>query len=161
MRKKPVIKNSIAVLNQETKQMPPEEVKSSKDTRTNNSKQLQTPTPAEHPQNGPKESQIEDMEVEELDLEAIEKAVEDKDGYVRAEQVKLLEEAILQVNSKRSLGIETTPAGENKRKYVEFGEKKGRKTNKQRITEVRTKLIESGKYPTIKAVLTFLRKSNQ
>jgi len=101
------------------------------------------------------------MEVEELDLEAIEKTVEDKDGYVRAEQVKLLEEAILQVNSKRSLGIETTPAGENKRKYVEFGEKKGRKTNKQRIAEVRTKLIESGKYPTIKAALTFLRKSNQ
>jgi len=47
------------------------------------------------PQSSPEENQTEDMEVGELDLKAIERVVEDKDGYVPAEQVKLLEKAIL------------------------------------------------------------------
>ena len=38
----------------------------------------------------------------------------------------------------------------NKGKQLEEGEKRGRKTNKQRIVEIGTRLIESGNYSMIK-----------
>ena len=102
------------------------------------------------------------MEIGDLDLDAIEKAMVDKDkGYVPADQVRLLEEAILMSNPSHPMGIEIGTGRENKRKQPESGEKRGRKSNRKRIAEVGSRLIESGQYPTIKAALTSIRKSAQ
>lgn len=102
------------------------------------------------------------MEIGDLDLDAIELAMADKNkGFVPADQVKLLEEAILKANPRCSLGVEQGQGRENKRKQPESWEKRGRKSNKQRIAEVGNRLIESGQYPTIKAALSSLHKSSQ
>ena len=109
-----------------------------------------------------REEEIEDMEIGDLDLDAIEQAAADKEkGFVPVEQVKLLEEAILKANPKRTMGIEQGLGRENKRKQPESAEKRGRKSNRQRIAEVGNRLIESGQYPTIKAALNALRKASQ
>ena len=108
------------------------------------------------------EEELEEMEIRDLDLDAIEQVVADKDkGYVPAEQVRLLEEAILKANPRRTMGLEQGSGRENKRKQPDSMEKRGRKSNRQRIAEVGNRLIESGQYPTIKAALTFLRKASQ
>ena len=65
-----------------------------------------TPYPTEEAGNIVEE--VEEMEIGDLDLDAIEKAVADKcKGYVFAKQVKLLEEAILQVNPSKTMGIDS------------------------------------------------------
>lgn len=108
----------------------------------------------------PREEEVEDMEIGDLDLDAIEKAMADKDkGYVPADQVKLLEKAILMSKPSLPMGIESGTGKDNKRKQPESGEKRGRKSNRQRIAEVGSRLIESGQYPTIKDALTSIRKS--
>jgi len=106
--------------------------------------------------------EIEEMEIGDLDLDAIEKVVADKGkGYILAEQVKLLENAILQTDPSWTMGIEAENGRENKQKHPEPGEKRGRKSNRQRIVEVGNRLIESGQYATIKAALSAIRKITQ
>lgn len=86
--------------------------------------------------------QMDDMDLGDLDLDGIEKACADKEkGYVLVEQVKLLHAAILK---SRDLGIGGIARTDNKRKFKEVEEKRGRKTNRQRIAEVGVKLVESG-----------------
>lgn len=88
------------------------------------------------------EEDLEEMEIGDLDLDAIEKATTDKDkGFVPAEQVHLLEEAILKANPRRAMGLEQGSGRENKRKQPESAEKRGRKSNRQRIAEVGSRLI--------------------
>lgn len=108
------------------------------------------------------EEELEEMEIGDLDLDAIEQAAADKDkGFVLAEQVRLLEEAILKANPIRTMGLDQGLGRENKRKQPDSAEKRGRKSNRQRIAKVGNILIESGQYPTIKAALTFLCKASQ
>jgi len=108
------------------------------------------------------EDDLEDMEIGDLDLDAIEQAAANKGkGFVPADQVRLLEEAILNANPRRTMGLEQGSGKDNKRKQSEPAEKRGRKSNRQRIAAAGTRLIESGQYPTIKAALTFLRKASQ
>lgn len=110
----------------------------------------------------PQEEDLEDMEIGDLDLDAIEQAAAAMgQGFVPADQVRLLEEAILNANPHRNLGLEQGSGKDNKIKQSEPAERKGRKSNRQRIAEVGSRLIESGQYPTIKAALTSLRKASQ
>ena len=50
------------------------------------------------------------------------------------------------------------PQKGSKMKQAEDDMKPGRKTNKQRITEIGVKLIESGQYPTIVAAFSEVNK---
>jgi len=76
------------------------------------------PPPQKEPLSGPvlnsppvtldlREEEVEEMEIGDLDLDAIEEAMADKDkGYVPTDQVRLLEEAILMSNPPYPMGIE-------------------------------------------------------
>jgi len=109
----------------------------------------------------PQEEDLEDMEIGDLDLDAIEQAAAAKgQGFVPADQVRLLEEAILNATPHRNLGLEQGSGKDNKRKQSEPAERRGRKSNRQRIADVGSRLIESGQYPTIKAALSSLRKAS-
>jgi len=72
--------------------------------------------------------------------------------------LELLQEAIVKSKVTHQLGIAMDPLKGNKRKPPEEELKRGRKSNKQRIAEIRVKLIESGQYPTIKAAFSEVSK---
>ena len=77
----------------------------------------------------------EDMDLGELDLERIEKAWKSlKDGYIPFQQLVLFKEALIKTKGARGLGVvsESMKGGEGKRR--------GRRTNAQRIQDVKGKI---------------------
>lgn len=82
-------------------------------TKNPNSKNLQTDKQAEILSSNSidtmelQEEDLEEMEIGDLDLDAIEKAASDKEkGFVPVEQVRLLEEAILKAKPQGTMGID-------------------------------------------------------
>ena len=105
------------------------------------------------------EEEDEEMELGELDLDAIEVECGKKgEGYVPRRKIDLLQEAIIKAGAHPNLGIDPDPQKRNKRKSPEEEQRRGRKTNKQRIAEVGVKLIESGQYPTIQVAFSEVSK---
>ena len=89
--------------------------------------------------------ETEDMDLGGLDLDAVEQECNKKGkGFVPSRQIELLQAAILKTRASLHLGIAKEPQIASKRKQPKEGEKRGRKTNKQRIVEVGTRLEESG-----------------
>ena len=108
------------------------------------------------------EVEDEEMELGELDLDAIEVECGKKGkGYVPRWKIKLLQEAIIKDGAHPNLGIDPDPLTGHKRKPPEEEQRRGRKSNKQRIAEVGIKLIESGQYPTIRAAFSEVSKVAQ
>ena len=108
---------------------------------------------------GVEEDEGEDMDLAKLDLDAIEEECRKKgQGYVSRCQLELLQEAIIRMGAKESLGIDPDTQKRSKRKYPEEELRHGRKTNKQRIVVVGVHLIESGQYPTIQAAFFEAKK---
>ena len=108
------------------------------------------------------EEEDEEMELGELDLDVIEVECGKKGkGYVPRRQIELLREAIIKAWAHPNLGIDPDPQKGNKRKSLEEEQRRGRKTNKQRIAEVGVKLIESGQYPMISATFFEVSKVYQ
>ena len=78
---------------------------------------------------------MEEMELGEMDLDEIEKECDKKGrGYVSRRQLELLQEAIINTKARQQLGIIMDPQKGSKRKLLEEDMKRGRKTNKKRIT---------------------------
>ena len=101
----------------------------------------------------------EEMELGELDLDAIEsKCGKNGKGYISRRKIELLQEAIIKAGAHSNLGIDPNPQIGYKRKSPKEEQCTGRKSNKQCITEVGVKLIESGQYPTIKAAFSEISK---
>ena len=89
------------------------------------------------------EDKVEDMDLDELDLDAIEKECKKAgDGYVSQEKFFLLQQAIIKSKASHNLGISTEPQKGSKRNTPEEDQKRGRKTNKHRIAAIGVKLIE-------------------
>ena len=108
---------------------------------------------------GMKEDEGEDMDLGELDLDAIEEECRKKgQGYVLRCQLELIQESIIRMGVMESLGINPDAQKGSKRKSPEEELQQGRKTNKQRIAVVGVRLIESGQYPTIKAAFSEVKK---
>ena len=108
------------------------------------------------------EDEAEDMELGDLDLDALEEECRNMGkGYVSWEQIELLQHAIIQCKAHKDLGINMEAKKGSKRKSLEEDQKRGRKTNKQRIEKIGVKLIESGQYPTIKATFSEVSKVTQ
>ena len=108
---------------------------------------------------GVEEEEGEDMELGELDLDAIEEECRKKEqGYVSRRQLELLQEAIIKSGAVECLGIDPDAQKGSKRKSPEKEMRRGQKTNKQRITAVGVKLIESGQYPTIQVAFSEAKK---
>ena len=108
---------------------------------------------------GVEEDEGDDMELGELDLDAIEEECRKKDqGYVSRRQLELLQEAIIKSGAVECLGIDPDAPKGSKRKSPEEELRRGRKTNKQRIAAVGVRLIESGQYPTIQAAFSEAKK---
>ena len=81
---------------------------------------------------GTKEDEGEDMDLGELDLDAIEEECRKKgQGYVLHPQIELLQEAIIQTSAVECLGIDPDAQKGSKRKSPEEQLCHGRKTNKQ------------------------------
>ena len=105
------------------------------------------------------EEEDEEIELGELDLDAIEaECGKTGKGYVPRRQIELLQEAIIKAGAHLNLGIDPDPQKGNKRKCPEEEQCRGRKTNKRHIAEVGVKLIESGQYPTITMALSEVSK---
>ena len=86
-----------------------------------------------------------EMELGELDLDAIEEECKKKaKGYVPRRQINILQEVIIKMGAHQDLGIDSDPQKGTKRKFPEEEIRRGRKTNKQRIAAIGVKLIESG-----------------
>lgn len=101
-------------------------------------------------------SNVEDMELGELDLEGIEKACDNlKDSYIPFQQLVLFKEALIKSKGARGLGVVSDPmkGGEGKRR--------GQRTNAQRIQHVGGRLMASGQYPAINEVFDSPPKRNQ
>ena len=80
---------------------------------------------------GTEEDEGEDMDLGELDLDAIEEECRKKgQGYVSRRQLKLLQEAIIQTGVVESLGIDPDAQKGSKRKSPEEEMRRGHKTNK-------------------------------
>ena len=108
------------------------------------------------------EAKDEEMELGELDLDAIEAECGKKGkGYVPRRQIELLQEAIIKAGAHPNLGIDPDPQTGYKRKSPEEEKCRGRKSNKQRIAELGVKLIESGQYPTIRVAFSEVSKVSQ
>ena len=108
------------------------------------------------------EAEDEEMELGELDLDAIEVECGKKGkGYVPRRQIELLQEAIIKVGAHLNLGIDPNPQIGHKWKPLEEEQRRGRKSNKQRIAEIGVKLIESGQYPMIRATFSEVSKVSQ
>ena len=66
------------------------------------------------------EDDVKEMELGELDLDALEKECEKAGkGYVSREQVELLQKAIIQSKAHKDLGINAEPQKGSKSKYLE------------------------------------------
>ena len=108
------------------------------------------------------EEEDEEMELGELDLDAIEAECGKKGKcYVTRQQIKLLMETIIKAEAQMNLRIDLDPQKGNKRKSPEEEQHRGRKTNKKCIAEVGVKLIELGQYPTIKVAFSEVSKVYQ
>ena len=108
---------------------------------------------------GVEEDEGDDMELGELDLDAIEEECRKKEqGYVSRRQLELLQEAIIKSGAVEYLGVDPDAPKGSKRKSPEEELRRGRKTNKQRIAAVGDRLIESGQYPTIQAAFSEAKK---
>lgn len=97
----------------------------------------------------------EEMDLGEPDLDGIEKACDNlSEGYIPAEQITLLQEAIVKTKGVRGLGVVFEPmkGGE--------GKKRGQCPNAQRIRDAGGKLVASGQYPTIVEAFKTLHKVN-
>ena len=91
------------------------------------------------------EDEVEEMELGELDLEAIEEECGKKGHrYVSCRQIELLQEAIIKMGAHQNLEIEAEAHKGSKRKSTEEEMKRGSKMNKQCIEEVGVNLIQSG-----------------
>jgi len=100
------------------------------------------------------EDEAGEIELGELDLDGIEAACADKGaGYVPFRQVQLLQEAILKLKHPPKLGVGEVTLKEIRKKFKETGNRRGRKTDSQRIKEAGVRMVESGMYPTIKEAL--------
>ena len=108
------------------------------------------------------EGDDEEMELGEIDLDAMEEECGKKGkGYVSRRQIELLQEAIIKAGAHPNLGINPDPLTGHKRKPPEEEQRRGRKSNKQRIAEIGVKLIESGQYPTIRVAFSEVSKVSQ
>ena len=108
---------------------------------------------------GVEEDEGEDMDLGELDLDAIEEECRKKgQGYVSRRQLELLQEAIIRTGAVECLGIDPNAQKGSKRKSPEEELCRGRKTNKQQIVAVGFWLIESRHYPTIQAAFSEVKK---
>ena len=65
-------------------------------------------------------------------------------GYVSRRQIELLQEAIIKAGAHPNLGVDPDPLIGHKWKPLEEEQRRGRKSNKQRIVEIGVKQIESG-----------------
>ena len=105
------------------------------------------------------EDEDEEMELGELDLDAIEDECGKKGkGYVPRWQIELLQEAIIKVGAQINLGIDLDLQKGSKRNSLEEEQCRGRKTNKKHISEVGIKIIELGQYPMITAAFSEVSK---
>ena len=101
----------------------------------------------------------EDMDLGELDLDAIEEECRNKgQAYVSCRQLELLQEAVIQTGVVECLGIDPDAQKGSNRKSPEEELHRGRKTNKQQIAVVGVRLTEFGQYPTIQAVFYEAKK---
>ena len=97
----------------------------------------------------------EDMEIDDLELDALEAACSDKDPtQIPPQQVSLLEKAIIQAKNSNSLGVVVESLKVINGKKNQKKEKRGRPSNVQRIKAIGEQLVASGKYPTIYASLS-------
>ena len=104
----------------------------------------------------------EEMELGELDLDVIEAECGKKGkGYVSRRQIELLQEAIIKAGAHPNLGVNPDPLTGHKRKPPKEEQRRGMKSNKQRIVEIGVKLIESGQYPMIRAAFSEVSKVSQ
>ena len=72
------------------------------------------------------EAEVEDMEIGELDMDAIEReCAKVGEGYARQEQVALLQKAIIRSKASQDLGISAEPSKGSKRKTPEENLKRG------------------------------------
>jgi len=95
-----------------------------------------------------------DIEIGELDLDIIEEACATKGAsYIPFKQVQLLKDAILKLKPSPKLGVGGNTIKEIRKKFKETGNKRGRKSDGQRIKEAGIRMVESGMYPTIKEAL--------
>jgi len=100
------------------------------------------------------EDETGDIEIGELDLDIIEEACATKGaGYIPFKQVQLLKDAILNLKPSPKLGVGGNTIKEVRKKFKETGNKRGRKSDGQRIKEAGIRMVESGMYPTIKEAL--------
>ena len=77
------------------------------------------------------EADDEEMELGELDLDAIEEECGKKGkGYVSRRQIKLLQEAIIKAGAHLNLGIDPDPLTGHNQKPLEDEQRRGRKSNK-------------------------------
>ena len=84
------------------------------------------------PMEGLEENEVDNMELGELDLDAIKAECGNKGkGYVSRRKIELLQEAIIRTGSLQDLGIEPDPQKGSKRKTLEDEHCRGRKTNQQ------------------------------
>ena len=152
-------KNAFAVLGDMAKDGNPKEKKEV----SHPTKELNAPDKMETQQMEiVEEEEDEEMELGELDLDAIEAECGEKGkGYVSRQKNELLQEAIIKARDQSNLGIDPDPQTGNKQKYPEEEQRRGRKTNKQRNAEVGVKLIESGQYPMIKVAFSEVSKVYQ
>ena len=108
------------------------------------------------------EAKDEEIELGELDLDAIEAECGKKGkGYVPKRQIELLQEAIIKAGAHPNLRIDPNPQTGHKRKPPEEEQCRGRKLNKQCIAEIGVKIIESDQYPTIRAAFSKVSKVSQ
>ena len=83
------------------------------------------------------EDESEDMELRDLDLDALEEECRNVGkGYVSREHIELLQQAIIRSKAHKDLGISVEAQKGSKRKSPEEDQKRGRKMNKQRIAEI-------------------------
>ena len=59
------------------------------------------------------------------------------------QQIELLQEVIVKEGAHPNLGVDPDPLTRHKQKPPEEEQRRGRKSNKKRITEIGVKLIES------------------
>ena len=108
------------------------------------------------------EDEAEEMELGDLDMDVIEEEYEKVgNGYVPREQIELLQKAIINSKARRELGISVEPQKGSKRKSPKEEQKRGRKSNKQRIAEIGVRLIESGQYSVIQEAFFEVSKFTQ
>ena len=98
------------------------------------------------------EDDTEDMDIGGIDLDKLEKAVQDPEkGVIPSQQVFLLKEAIIKTRKTKSLGVGTKNSGTKIHEVIKKSgnERRGRRSKQQRIKDIGEKLVTSRKFPTI------------